>query len=40
VLHDEGRLAAMGVAAAGLGVRDADERLARVVVEAAASSRG
>lgn len=39
VLHDEGRLAAMGAAAAGLGVRDADEQLARAVVDAAGSLR-
>jgi len=39
VLHDESGLVAMGAAAAGLGVRDADERLARAVVDAAASSR-
>jgi UDP-N-acetylglucosamine--N-acetylmuramyl-(pentapeptide) pyrophosphoryl-undecaprenol N-acetylglucosamine transferase len=36
VLHDEGTLAAMGAAAAGLGVRDADERLARAVADAVA----
>ena len=35
LLHDEQRLAAMGVAAAGLGVRDAAGRLARIVVQAA-----
>jgi len=39
VLHDESGLVAMGAAAAGLGVRDADERLARAVVDAADSSR-
>ena len=40
VLHDEGRLAAMGAATAALGVRDADERLARVVLDAAAGRQG
>lgn len=35
VLHDEARLAAMGAAAGLLGVRDADDRLARVVLEVA-----
>lgn len=34
VLHDEGRLAAMGAATSGLGVRDADEQLARAVIDA------
>ncbi len=36
VMHDEARLAAMGSAAARLGVRDADRLLADVVVSAAA----
>lgn len=36
VLHDEGRLAAMGSAAARLGVRDADRQIARIVAAAAA----
>lgn len=39
VLHDEGRLAAMGAAAEAHGVRDADEQLARIVIEAAAGGR-
>jgi UDP-N-acetylglucosamine--N-acetylmuramyl-(pentapeptide) pyrophosphoryl-undecaprenol N-acetylglucosamine transferase len=35
VLHDEGRLAAMGSAASRLGARDADDQLARAVLQAA-----
>lgn len=35
VLHDEGRLTAMGSTASRLGVRDADEQLARAVLTAA-----
>jgi UDP-N-acetylglucosamine--N-acetylmuramyl-(pentapeptide) pyrophosphoryl-undecaprenol N-acetylglucosamine transferase len=34
---DPGRLATMGAAAAGLIPRDADERLARIVLEAASA---
>ncbi len=37
---DPARLAAMGAAAAGLVPRDADERLARIVLEAASAGRG
>ena len=36
VLHDGSRLRAMGAAASGHGVRDADEQLARIVMRAAA----
>lgn len=36
LLHDENRLSAMSVAAAGLGVRNADSALARAVVRVAA----
>jgi len=39
LLHDGDRLRRMSAAAYGHGVRDADERLARVVVEAAAGGR-
>ncbi|WP_182526354.1 undecaprenyldiphospho-muramoylpentapeptide beta-N-acetylglucosaminyltransferase [Nocardioides dongkuii] len=40
LLADPARLAAMSAAAAGLIPRDADEKLARIVVEAAAGGRG
>jgi len=39
VLHDERRLAAMRTAAYAYGTRDADEQLARIVIEAAAGGR-
>ena len=38
LLTDPGRLAAMSAAASGLVPRDADERLARIVLEAAGSA--
>ncbi len=38
VLHDGGRLAGMSAAAAEHGVRDADEQLARIVIDAAGHS--
>ena len=40
LVTDPERLAAMGAAAAGLVPRDADERLARIVLEAAGAGRG
>ena len=39
LLHDGSRLRSMGAAAYGYGVRDADEQLARVVIEAATGGR-
>jgi UDP-N-acetylglucosamine--N-acetylmuramyl-(pentapeptide) pyrophosphoryl-undecaprenol N-acetylglucosamine transferase len=39
VLHDGTKLRSMSAAAYGYGVRDADEQLARVVIEAAAGGR-
>jgi UDP-N-acetylglucosamine--N-acetylmuramyl-(pentapeptide) pyrophosphoryl-undecaprenol N-acetylglucosamine transferase len=39
VLHDDVRLSAMGAAASGHGVRDADEQLARIVIRVASGGK-